>query len=324
MSVITATRTDRTERTRPEFVLGAETSGATDLDSVLTAAGLNWGLRTIAADDGLSVIVDGREVSTFAPERQLVLRDDNNLVLGMVGEGYQPVPNAEAFAATEVAARMGAIYEAAGETDYGRKTFVTMSLPEARVRVGGKDIVDFSIHFATDHSGGGSVIGNVRGRRQWCLNGCTVALQTPMAWSVRHTASASDRLHMVEDTVRGALRYAKEFAALGEQLVCSPMSRSTYETYIATLFPHPGDDASAAAITRWEKRRADLMGLFQTAAIQQDAPETAWSAVAAVTEWEQWYRPARSDLSRARRHLDGDSPRFTERAVNLARRMVDA
>ena len=81
-------------------------------------------------------------------------------------------------------------------------------------------------------------------------------------------------------------------------------------------------NAAPAAHTRYERRHADLMGLFHTAAIQQDSPESAWSAVAAVTEYEQWFRPARSELSRARRQLDGDSPRFTARAVTLAREMV--
>ncbi|MFC0313618.1 DUF932 domain-containing protein [Gordonia phosphorivorans] len=322
MNVLAPTRIDPDTRRRPEFILGTDTRGQTDLDGVLAAAGLNWGLRTVSGSDGLSVIVDDREISTFAPERQLVLRDDNNVVLGMVGDGYQAVPNDEAFASTAIAAKMGAQYQSAGSSDYGRKAFVTMTLPEAEVRVGGKDVVSFSLLFSTDHSGGGAVAGRIQGVRQWCTNGATVPLREQMSWSVRHTATASERLAMVEDTVRGCLRYAKEFAALGEQLICAPMSKSDYETYINALFPRPDANAAPAAHTRYERRHADLMGLFHTAAIQQDSPESAWSAVAAVTEYEQWFRPARSELSRARRQLDGDSPRFTARAVTLAREMV--
>lgn len=323
MTVIApARRTDRADRTRPEFILGTDVSGSTGLQEVLEAADLNWGLRTVAGSEGMSLIVNDREISTFAPERQLVLRDDNSLVLGLVGEGYEAVPNAEAFAPTEVAARMGAQYQSAWSTDYGRKVSVTMTLPEARVHVGGNDIVDFSIHFTTDHSGAGSICGTLRGFRLWCLNGASVALSEPMSWSVRHTASASERLDMVEETVRGALRYAKEFAALAEQLICAPMSKRDYAAYIETLWPAPHEDASPAVHTRYEKRRADLMGLFHTAEIQQDAPASAWSAIAAATEYEQWFRSARSDQSRARRQLDGESNRFTQRAFTLAREMV--
>lgn len=322
MNVLAPTHTDPDTRRRPEFILGTDTRGQTDLAGVLTAAGLDWGLRTVGGNDGLSVIVDNREVSTFAPERQLVLRDDNNVVLGMVGDGYQAVPNDQAFASTAIAAKMGAQYESAGSIDYGRKAFVTMSLPEATVRVGGKDVVTFSMFFSTDHSGGGAVAGKIRGSREWCQNGATVALREKMSWSVRHTATAGERLAMVEDTVRGCLRYAKEFAALGEQLICAPMSKADYETYISALFPRPAATAAPAAHARYERRRADLLGLFHTAAIQQDAPESAWSAVAAVTEYEQWFRSARSDLSRARRQLDGDSPRFTANAFAVAREMV--
>lgn len=323
MSVIAPTRTDRTTRTRPEHILGTDVTGHSSLASVLAAADLNWGLRTVDGNEGLSVFLDNQDISTFAPDRKLVLRDDNNLVLGLVGDSYQPVPNDEAFAATEVAAAMGAQYQSAWATDYGRRACITMSLPEARVRVGGKDVVDFSIMFRTDHTGTGSVVGEIKGVRQWCTNGCSVPLREPMAWSVRHTASAGERLEMVQQTVRGALRYAKEFAALGEALICAPMSKRDYVDYIAELYPHPGVDAAPAAITRYEKRRQDLMGLFRTAEIQQDAPETAWAAVSAVTEYEQWFRPARSDQSRARRQIEGDSPRFTARAVSLARAMAD-
>ncbi|KJR10456.1 DUF932 domain-containing protein [Gordonia sihwensis] len=309
--------TDPTARTAPDLILGTDTSHATSLEQVLEDAGLDWGVYSVDGNAGMSVIVDDREISTFAPDRQFILRDDNNVTLSMVGADYHPISNAEAFASTAAAARMGAVYESAGETDFGRRTFITMGLPEALIRVGGKDVVRFSIRFQTSHASG-AVKANIRGVRQWCTNGCTTALRAPMGWSIRHTASASERLAMVEDAVRGGIRYAKEFAALGEQLISTPMSLRDYEQYIDGLYLKPDPDASKAAITRYERRRDDLMGLFQTAAIQQDAPGSAWSAAAAATEYDQWFRTARSADSRARHQFNGAADRFTDAAFSRA------
>lgn len=326
MTVITPASPVSTQpdlRRAADRVLGTDIGHAANVVEALQVAGLDWGVVTADDTDGLSVGVGDEERSVFMPDRKLVLRDDSPIVLGMVSAGYSPLSNRVAFAPADRARELGAVFAAAGESDYGRKTWITMNLPEATVMIGGKDVVTFQIEFRTSHSGDGAVLGRVRGRRLWCLNGCSSKLQSPSQWSVRHTESAEERLLLAATTMRGAVQWAKEFAALGERLIASPVPRALYEQYIDTLYPRP-DDARKVAMDRWERRRADLIGLFATSQLQADGRGTAWAAVNAVTEHEQWWRGARTDESRARRQFEGGSDRFSAAAFALMRDMVDA
>ncbi|GAB36269.1 DUF932 domain-containing protein [Gordonia otitidis] len=315
---------DPVGRVRADLVLGTDISHATNIDDALKIAGLDWGITTVDGDTGISVIGDDGEYSAFAPNRKLLLRDDKPIVLGMVGAtSYTVVENRTAFALADNARSMGAVFTAAGELDFGRKTFVTMNLPEAGIVIGGKDAISFDLRFRADHAGTGAVTMELEGTRLWCLNGCTTRLSLPIRWVIRHCSSAEERIAAVSTAMRGAFRYAKEFAALGERLISSPMRLDDYLVYIDQLYPRP-DDARKAAVTRWEKRRSDLIGLYRTSQLQQDAPGTAWSAVAAATEYDQWFRNARSPESRARRQFTAGEDSFTTRAFGLIREMADA
>lgn len=311
-------------RVRADLVLGSDISQAADVDEALKIAGLDWGITTVAGDTGLSVLGDDGEFSVFAPNRKLLLRDDKPIVLGMVGAtSYTVVDNRTAFSLADDARKMGAVFTAAGELDFGRKTYVTMNLPEAGVVIGGKDAISFDLRFRADHAGTGAVTMELEGTRLWCLNGCTTRLSLPIRWVIRHSSTAEQRLATVSTAMRGAFQYAKEFAALGERLISSPMPLDQYLTYIDTLYPRP-DAARKAAVTRWEKRRDDLVGLYRTSQLQQDTPGTAWSAVAAATEYDQWFRNARSAESRARRQFTAGEESFTARAFDLVQTMVAA
>jgi phage/plasmid-like protein (TIGR03299 family) len=304
-------------RRSADHVLGTDIRQATDIGDALQLAGLDWGVTTVDDTDGLSIGMGAAEQSVFMPDRKLIVRDDQPIVLGMVSSSYAPLGNQTAFAPADKARELGAVFSSAGESDYGRKSWVTMDLPEAEVMIGGKDAVRFQIEFRTSHSGDGAVSGRVRGRRLWCLNGCSARLHSPAQWSVRHTDSAEDRLMLAATTIRGAVQWAKEFAALGEQLISTPMPLPMYERYIDTIYPRP-DESRKVAVEKWERRRADLMGLFRTSQLQADGRGSLWAGVNSVTEYEQWWRAARSDESRARRQFDGASDRFSAQAFALA------
>ncbi|WP_042376413.1 DUF932 domain-containing protein [Gordonia alkanivorans] len=324
MTVITPTTPVDTQpqlRRPAEAVLGTDVRQARNIDEVLHIAGMDWDIVTADDADGLSVGIGDRERSVFMPGRKLLMRADAPVVLGMVGTGYEPLSNREAFALADVAHSMGAQFTSAGESDHGRKAWVSMDLPEAAVKIGGKDLVQFSIDFRTSHAGEGSVAGRVRGHRLACLNGLSVSLSSDSAYAERHTASVTQRLAFAERVVRGAIQWAKEFSALGEALITTPTSRSEFRAYVEHLYPEPDPDRKVAH-DRWAARQADLMGLFTTSTLQSEGRGTSWAAVNAVTEHDQWWRSARSDESRARRQFEGDSERFSAHAFRAIREMA--
>jgi phage/plasmid-like protein (TIGR03299 family) len=301
-------------------VLGTDISSATSVDEALTLARLEWELDLLAADH-LTVLAPSGVISTGLPERKLLVRTDTHLTLAAVGSRYTPVDNRSAFALADAAHAMGATFAHAGERDHGRSVFLTMDLPEARVQVGGNDIVDFGVIFEAGH-GGASVTGRVTGKRLVCMNGMTVGIGSPISWSIPHTASALQRLTLAENTLRGATRYAKEFAAIAEHLISTPMSLREFTAYIDRLYPQP-DPESKAAHTRWVRRRGDLLDLFRVAPTQEQGRDTAWGALNAVIEWEDWSRPVRKGNSpsvaaaRAARQFTDSDAGVRQHAFNL-------
>ena len=298
---MTAAITRPGHRLPASAVLGTDIATATTVDEALQMAGLDWGLQMHEAK-ALTVLTDTGVISTSIPGQKLLLRDDSFTTLAAVGSAYEPVDNRAAFDLADRARQLGAVFAHAGETDHGRKAFLTMDLPEARVNVGGKDLVDFGVIFRTSH-GSGSITGEVSGMRLVCSNGLVQGIGAGSKWTVRHTRTATDRIALAEDTLRGAARYAKEFAAIGESLISMRYTVDEFVAYIDRLYPRP-DEAKKAAVTRWENRRGELLDLFRIAETQEDARGTRWAAYNAVTEWEDWFRPARGgDSGRAARQF---------------------
>lgn len=323
MTVITtSTPTDTVTRIRPDRVLGTDISGANSVDDALKIAGLDWGITTVDGSDGMSVVVDGQEKSLFMPDRKLLVRSDRPIILGAVGNGYRPVPNADAFAVADAAREMGAAFVHAGESDYGRRTFLTMSLPEATVMIGGHDAVAFGLRFTTDHAGTGAIVGEAIVERLVCTNGQRLSGWVNR-WKVRHTITASDRLDLAADLVRGTIRYAQQYKELGDRLVAAPMTFDQFGRYIDAIWEKPNDDRKSA-VSRWESRRQQLMGLYRTWNMCQDGGNSAWAAFATVNEYDQWLRPARSPESRARRQMSEAAQKFNDGALATLNDLVAA
>ncbi|MGB3675914.1 MAG: DUF932 domain-containing protein [Candidatus Nanopelagicales bacterium] len=271
-------------------VLGTDIAAATNVDEALQLASLGWGIQVRDAGSFTVMTKDG-VTSTSMPGQRFLMRSDNQVTLAAVGSRYEPIDNRAAFGLADHARQMGATFAHAGESDHGRKVFLTMDLPGARVHVGGKDIVDFGVVFWAHH-GSGSVSGSVTGKRLICMNGATIGIGVPIKWTILHTASAHDRLVLAETSLKGATRYAKEFAAVGEMLISTPFTENQFGVYIDRLYPRP-DEGKKSALTRWETRRSELFELFRTAETQADSRDTQWAAFNAVTEWEDWFRSTR-------------------------------
>lgn len=304
-------------------VLGTDIAGSASVAEALHTAGLDWGLTAVDADN-LMIMGEGGVTNTAFPGRRLLLRDDTHVGLGMVGARYEPVDNASAFALADDARALGATFAHAGEIDHGRSVFLTMDLPDARVNVGGHDIVDFGVVFRAGHAGTGGIVGEVTGRRLVCTNGMTVGLGTPHQWKIRHTRSAQAQMAIAKRVLQGAARYAKTFAAIGEQLISEPMSHADFVAYIDQLYPEPDEDKKSAH-TRWQQRRADLLDLFRTAITQEEGRRTRWAAFNAVVEYEDWHRGVRTtggesaDEARASRQFRPETDSHKQHAFDLIR-----
>lgn len=298
------TFTPLTNRIDPTAYLGADITEADSLDEALHIAGLDWQAITVPADN-LTILGEDGITSTSIPGRNLLMRSDNNVTLGVVGERYQPVSNATAFRMASEALNLGARFNSAGEYDHGRKSYLTLDLPDATVNVGGQDPVLFKIMLATTHDGSGSVTGSVRALRQVCTNGMTVALNTPANWTVKHTLSADNRIEQATHLMKMGVRYADEFQHHADELLATPMSVADFNRLVDTIIPPLGEDATKRAKTRRENQVTALNNLFNLASTQEFGRGTAWAGFNAFAEYADWVRPAKGgDRGRALRNLN--------------------
>mgnify|MGYP001564903048 CR=1 FL=1 len=306
---------------RKALRLGTDLSGVTDIQQALTQANLDWGLNVIPADH-LAILGDDGITPTSIPGMRLVMRDDNHVTLGVVGGKYQAVDNRSVFSMGEHVLAQGGHLIAGGEVDHGRKTFMRFSLPEAQIKVGGKDLVNFGVTIRAAHDGTGHVFAGVEATRLVCTNGMTTKIKgIPHEFKLRHTASAEGRLAEAEQVLQGAARYAREFVAAADVMLDTKFTLREYETYIDALFPKPEEEGRAR--TLWETRRGELLDLYQFAETNDLGRNTAWGAFNSVTEYLDWAAPVRVTTgstvedTRARRQFDNSNQAVKDQAFSL-------
>jgi phage/plasmid-like protein (TIGR03299 family) len=306
-----------TDRVPFEHQLGTDIRAARTVDEALTIAGLNWGLRDIPGDSVTLMGADGITIGSM-PGRRFITRDDDNTILATVGSRYTTIDNAAAFEVADHAHALGAQFDAAGEIDHGRTTYMSMTIPEASTKIGGHDDVQYKVVLATSHAGEGAAVQSVTARRKVCTNGLTVGLPgTSQTWSIRHSASADQRLIEARTAMQGAMQYAKAFTAHAEALIASPMNTNEFDRFLAELDPRP-DEARKTSVTRWENRRNTLMDLWGTAFTQEEGRHTRWAALNSVGEFLDWHKNTRGgDSARALSQFNDTNAATRQRAFRL-------
>ncbi|MGO3896113.1 DUF932 domain-containing protein [Brevibacterium aurantiacum] len=310
---------------RPGKHLGTDVSNASTIGEATEMANLNWGLKVLPADH-LTVMTDEGMTSTSIPGMRLVTRADNSLTLGVVGNRYNPLQNDEVFALGEHFLARGARPTEAGQLDGGRRVFMDFSIPDGHVTIGQGDLVKFSLSIRANHDGRGDVTAALIGRRLVCSNGMTALIPNlPHTFSVRHTRHAAGRMIEAEEILDGAVRYAKEFSALAQEMLDTSFTETEFRTYIRTLYPEPDKDSRAHAL--WRTRHDALLSLFRLAPTNELGRGTAWSAYNALTEYLDWMAPVRGAgagdddeadaLLRARRQFDGTTQKVKDRGFAL-------
>ena len=180
------------------------------------------------------------------------VRSDTRAVLGVVGEGYEPLQNAAAFAFCDAITDSGeAHWLGAAETRGGARVHALMQL-DREIRIGdaeGEDVLPL-LSFRNGHDGGLAVTISVAPFRLACLNGMMLPLDgAERTWKARHTANLDARLADARRTLGIAWRYYDELEEIGGRLIREPMSGAEFERFLAR------SRAAARAAGRPDERR---------------------------------------------------------------------
>jgi phage/plasmid-like protein (TIGR03299 family) len=303
-----------------DVVRGVEHGEARSAAGMIEAAGLAWAVEQHPLE---AVIANrGGDDPARVPVPRVVanVRSDTRAVLGVVGEGYEPLQNAAAFAFCDAITDSGeAHWLGAAETRGGARVHALMQL-DREIRIDnaeGEDVLPL-LSFRNGHDGGLAVTISVAPFRLACLNGMMLPLEgAERTWKARHTANLDARLADARRTLGVAWRYYDELEQIGGRLIRERMNAAEFDRFLARLVPLPEPPADATnggrAVRNVERVREAIATAYRTTPDLANITGTRWGALQAVTTYVDHVQPTRATAGRS--HHEARFERATEPAA---------
>ncbi|WP_337175419.1 DUF932 domain-containing protein [Paludisphaera sp.] len=261
--------------------------------------------------------------------KKAVVRTDTDDVLGVVGDRYRPIQNAEAFAFLDaIVADGGLRYHTAGALRRGGKIWLLAKLPgQIRVRFS-DDVSEKYLLLTNSHDGSSCLRVFFTSIRVVCANTLAAANRKGRGEgiSIRHEGNLVCKIRRARDVLGIAARYFDDLEGRFDLMARHYPTFAQVSAYYKSLVPDPED----AHPGRAQNTRDELFRLYEQGK-GQDIPQirgTTWAAFNAVTEYTDHYRPTRGkeDFDRAAGRLDsawfGSGSRLKQRAFELALEMA--
>lgn len=301
----------------PWHGLGTRLDAPATAEEAIVAAGLNYQVKMVPmrTDDGNPVI-----------QRKAIIRADTNDVLGVVGNGYQPVQNSHCFGFLDAVVAEGSVrYHTAGALGKGEKIWLLAKLP-GHIRVkNSDDLVDRFLLLSNAHDGSAALRVFFTPIRVVCQNTLTLAERrgNGQGVSILHKGDLTAKIREAQEVLGLAKRFYDDAQFKIDRMASTFVSEAQLSAYFKELYPDPegGKDNSRA-----QNIRGELHRLFEQG-IGHDAPAikgTTWAAFNAVTEYVDHVRQGRgADAGvRASRKLDsiwfGTGARIKRQAWDMA------
>ena len=216
------------------------------------------------------------------PNNFATKRLDTNEVLGVVGNRYEIVQNADAFIFFDTIVGQGqAIFETAGALGKGERIFVTAKMPNYVRIAGTDDLTEVYVVMTNTHDGSGAVICGITSVRIVCQNTLRAALGNMVnKVSIRHTKSAEANLMQASKVLGIANKYTEELNAAVNALALKPVSDLQVKKLIEGLFP-----SNAEVSTRIENIRREVLESYYTGIGQDKIVGTAWGVLNGITHY---------------------------------------
>ena len=238
-------------------------------------------------------------------------------MLGVVGEGYEPLQNASAFAFCDAITDSGrAHWIGGGSTRGGARVHALMRL-DREIRIGGAEGEDVLplLCFRNGHDGGLAVTVSVVPFRLACLNGMLLPIAgAQRTWKARHTANVEAKLADARRTLGIAWRYYDELEELGGRLLRERLTEGDFERFLAGLVPlpdpRPDQTDGGRAVRNAEQVREAIRTAYRAAPDLDAIRGTRWGALQAVTAYVDHVQPTRRTA--ARTHAEARFDRATE------------
>jgi phage/plasmid-like protein (TIGR03299 family) len=306
----------------PWHGLGTVVAGkVTDIAQAVALARLGWrvDLRPV------STIVDGASIP--CPMARAVVRDDTGSVLGVVGTGFTPVQNADAFAAFQPWVDNGVLsLETAGSLQGGRRVWILARMNVDAMQIGkGDTVVPYAL-LAHAHDGTMAIRIKATTVRVVCRNTLHASgIMGAVHASIRHTSGTAAKMADAIATLDNVRKAADAQAGTFRKLAAVTLPENTTKRadavldYLAAVW---GDDAAKLAN---DKRAQDVFRLFEgegKGSGLATADGTLWGLYNALAEYTTHHARSRGgDEGRAASTVWGSKASTLRRGIAIAAAM---
>ena len=324
-------------KNKSAWVRGGTAVEATSARDAATQAGLNWTVRTgelRAVATPLSIDEHGVTPATYIDvyKKQAIIREDNNTVIGIVGNKYKMVQNMEVFNALDTLVDSGdARYTAAGEFNGGANIWMLLELPQG-VEVANDPHAAFLL-VKTSHDGSSSVVIKPVIERLFCanqINGLISNIQkhkyNEYTYRMTHTTNQELSIADIRNITNLTYTAIADYQLVANNLLRKPMTRQEAVNFFKKVWPLPTivEDKPYDMLTRGERKqqtiatdaRAKAFAIYSESETQENIRGTAFGAWHAVVEHADHY--ASGGASRlAAATLSGRNDRIKTKALSL-------
>lgn len=269
-------------------------------EEALKAAHLDWSAEPVEL-----VTTNGLPV----PDHQAIVRNDNNKVLGVVGNRYEVLQNTAALGICDVFSQQyGASYETAGCLREGRKVFLQLKVGSSdEIRKG--DRISRFLTVLNSHDGSSAVRIFATPVRIVCQNTLNMALRNiEYGVSVRHTESMDDRLREAFKAFNLTQAHFLKFKEMAQYLSRKQCDRLMVERFLNDLMPDTGS-------TRNDNQRKRVIELFEGG--KGNGLGSAWDLLNGATEYADHFRTSDPE-KRLESAMFGSGGQLKQRAFELA------
>jgi phage/plasmid-like protein (TIGR03299 family) len=218
-------------------------------------------------------------------------------ILSNVGGRYEVFTTDEILDLAETIVAGAYRYETLGTMANGNSVFASLVHPDDIVLDpnGSNDTIKRYLLLHSTHDGSGNVTAKDTNVRVVCQNTLDVAIQGKgTTYKIRHTKNMRDRLEEAARIMGFAAEYDVAFEKEVNELFNTPMSTAKFWDIVTTMYPEPEKDIKGSK-QKWTNRTDRYMETWNGVTGSMDnLPESAWRAVNALTEADQWAPNARA------------------------------
>lgn len=245
-----------------------------------------------------TILKEGKYEFVEVADTFSTVREDNQEILGTVGNMYTVLQNKDAFKFFDpILEENEAFIETVGVLGKGERIFISAKLPDHITIFGKDDVIEQYLLITSSHDGKSATTIMFTPIRVVCQNTLNLALnkQTPNRVSVKHTENQLTRIHLAHEILGLQNQYRKEIEEIFGRLAETKCTDEMLEKIIVKgLSDNAGMvktyfDKDAKQSTRFRNNVQAVMNYAYTNPTQlmPSTKETLFGAYNAVTGWYQ-------------------------------------